>query len=167
MPNSKWLDRYDEQNTNELLALETEYNVASVVLAFEQALGQKSAREGQGSLSTHERVVLAIEALEREVNNGGYSQFFLNSSREYAPIIVDCLNQIGCPRTAVNTKRAIAALHLPEVSEGAIQVEMEEQNDRRDKQLDECDKTYFSEPERIVERLFAYIKVHRNSFRLR
>jgi len=41
------------------------------VLAFETALGQKSAFRGEESLSDTEVIILAIEALEREVNNGG------------------------------------------------------------------------------------------------
>jgi hypothetical protein len=39
-------------------------------------------------LTDEERIILDIEALEREVNNEGYARFFVNSSKEFAPIII-------------------------------------------------------------------------------
>ncbi len=66
----------------------------------EQALEQKSVRAGRESLSIEETIVLAVEALEREVNNGGFSQFFVNSSCVYTPLIVDSLRRIVCPLSA-------------------------------------------------------------------
>jgi hypothetical protein len=38
---------------------------------------------------------MAVESLEREVNNGGYDQFFVNAA-EYTPVIADSLSAIGC-----------------------------------------------------------------------
>ena len=102
MTDLKWLDQYTGQTTDELIALEGEYRTDSLVLAFEQALDQKTARAGTEELTAEERVVLAVEALEREVNNGGYGQFFTNDSNEYTPIIVDALMRIGCGDTAAS-----------------------------------------------------------------
>jgi len=34
----KWLDRYSAESTDELIALENEYRLDSIVLAFEEAL---------------------------------------------------------------------------------------------------------------------------------
>jgi hypothetical protein len=41
-----WLDEYSGQTVDELLALEGEYRLDSLVLAFEQALDQKTERAG-------------------------------------------------------------------------------------------------------------------------
>ncbi len=35
-------------------------------------MDQKLVRFGEDKLTSEERIILAIEALEREVNNGGY-----------------------------------------------------------------------------------------------
>jgi len=113
MSDLKWLDGYSGQTVDELLLLEAECRIDSLVLAFEQAVDQKAARLGVDALSGEERIILAIEALEREVNNGGYGQFFLNSSREFAPTIVRALALIGCPKTAAITQRAIAFCFQP------------------------------------------------------
>ena len=51
MPDLKWLDSYSGQTINELLALEGECRIDSLVLAFEEALDQKAARNRDGSLS--------------------------------------------------------------------------------------------------------------------
>src|SRR5579863_2130168 len=107
MPEEKFLQKYSGQSVDELISLESEYRVDSLVLAFEEGIIQKFKREGENGLSEPERVILAIEALEREVNNGGYSQFFENSSRYFAPWIVWALETIGCPQTARISQRAI------------------------------------------------------------
>src|SRR5438309_10880132 len=120
MPDLPWLDSYSGETAEELLSLEGRYRTDSLVLVFEQALDQKAAREGLHSLGEEERIVLAVEALEREVNNGGYDQFFVNSSREFAPIVVDALQRIGCMKTATITQKAIKALGIEDLTSETI-----------------------------------------------
>jgi hypothetical protein len=57
-----FLDSYAGQSTNELIDLEGSYRVDSIVLAFEEALQRKEI------LTQQEKVVLSVEALEREAN---------------------------------------------------------------------------------------------------
>jgi hypothetical protein len=166
MPALKWLDAYSGQSAEQLFALEVEYRIDSLVVAFEQAVDQKAFREGQGSLSDEERIILAVEALEREVNNGGYSQFFVNSSREYVPIIVDALMRIDCPRTAAITDEAIQVLQIPNLTAETIDAAMRESNDIRDQQLNRIDAQYFAEAEPIANQLFDFIKTNRAAIRL-
>jgi hypothetical protein len=101
---ARWLYR---ESVDELIALEGKYRTDSLVLAFEPAMDQKAARVGEDKLTAEERVILAVEALEREVNNGGYGRFLVNSSRDYAPIIVDTLRRISCPKTAEITQKSL------------------------------------------------------------
>jgi len=157
----QWLAAYGGQTADQLLSLEGEYRIDSLVVAFEQALCQKEARLEKGALSPEEQVVLAVEALEREVNNGGYAQFFQNSSREYASVIVDSLRHIGCVNTAVLTERAIKAVGSSKLESDAIKTAMAMDSEARDKTLSECDKEYFRCAEPIAERLFAFIKANR------
>ena len=110
-PGPKWLNGYSDQSVEQLLSLEGEYRTDSLVLAFEEAINRKAQRDGMQSLSEEERVVLAVEALEREVNNGGYDQFFVNSSREFAPTVVSALQRIGCKKTA--SKSVTRKAHHP------------------------------------------------------
>jgi hypothetical protein len=165
MPDLPWLDSYSGETADELLSLEGRYRTDSLVLVFEQALEQKAAREGSQSLCDEERIVLAVEALEREVNNGGYEQFFLNSGG-YAPIIVDALARIGCRRTATITQKALVALRCSPLTPEAIENTMLEENDNRDQALFVCDNQYFARPEDIEGLLLAFIKANKTKIRL-
>jgi hypothetical protein len=163
---SKWLESYSGQNTEQLLSLEGEYRADSLVAAFEQAIDQKSAAHGFHSLTLEEQFVLAVEALEREVNNGGYSQFFTNSSAEHCLNIVIGLERIGCPKTADITKQALNALNVPRLNAETIHASMATESDARDDALSECDDLYYDSGEDIAGQLFAFIKINKSAIKL-
>ena len=165
MSNLPFLQNYSGQTVEQLLSLEGEYRVDSLVLAFEEALAKKALRDGDLAINDEERVILAVEALEREVNNGGYSLFFENSTREFAPIIVEALVRIGCPRTAEITQRAIEALHVPTLSVEAIEAALADEN-VSEEDLNECDRSYYKGLEDIASQLFAFIKTNKNAITL-
>ena len=160
MPELKWLDGYTGQTVDELIALEGKYRIDSLVLAFEQALDQKWARDGGEKMSDEEFIVLAIEAMEREVNNGGWGQFFVNTG-QFAPVIVDVLQRIRCPKTAKIAQKAAKIVEKAPITEEEIENGTWEENEKRQDELNECDKLYFERPENIEESLFAFIKANR------
>jgi hypothetical protein len=166
MSNRHFLEGYFGQSVNELISLEDTHRIDSLVLAFEQALGQKEAREGAESLTTEEHTVLAIEALEREVNNGGYHQFFINPSVQYVPTVVGALRRIGCPKVAAITEEAIAALRSPSLSAAEIEAVLLDDDGSRSEALEACDNRFFEYPESIEDRLFAFIKANRGMIQL-
>ena len=167
MKGAKWLEGYGGQSTEELIALHGQYRTDSLAVAFEEAVGQKSARLGDANLSDAERVILAIEALEREVNNGGYSQFFTNSSYEFTPIIVDALNAIGCPETAAITQDAINALGIQSAITGeAVERVMDKDDQRREDKLYACDLRYYDVVGDLSEPLLSFIKVNKDTIEL-
>ena len=165
-PGPKWLEWYSGETTQQLLSLEGKYRTPSLVLAFEQAISQKAEREGTPRLTDEERVVLAVEALEREVNNGGHDQFFVNSSREFAPIIVGALQRIGSKKTANITRKAIEALGIRDLKSDAIEAVMGTRDEKRLAKLNGCDESYYKSTEAIVDRLFAFIKANQASINL-
>lgn len=162
MSNLKFLKKYSGQTVEQLLSLEGEYRIDSLVGAFEEALYQKVARDGGQAVNAQERIVLAVEALEREVNNGGYRLFFENSTREFAPFIVQALVRIGCARTAEITQRAIDALQLPSLSVEAIDAAMAA-GEEGEEELNECDNSYYKAGEDIAGQLFAFIKTNKDA----
>lgn len=157
-----FLASWSGESAEALFALERTHRIDSLVLAFEQALLEKSERGT--TLSAVERDLLAIEALEREVNNGGYSQFFLNSSVEFTPVIAGALRHIDCPVTADITERAITALGLgPEPLPDAVEQRMGKFDDALQTMLSSCDGEYYGSGEDIAGRLFTYLKANRSS----
>jgi hypothetical protein len=166
MADLQWLDHYSGQTLEELLAMASGYRVDSLVVALEQALSQKAALGGEQELSEEERIVLAVEALEREMNGGGYNQFFTNSSGEYVPIIVDSLLRIGCPDTAAITESAIEALEVEDLSPEALEAACEAENEARDEALDECDGLYYGAGEDIAGQLFEFVRDNQDAIQL-
>jgi hypothetical protein len=153
----EWLE-YAGQTAADLLALAGQYRTDSLCVAFEAALQKKAGTAAD--LSDEELVVLAVEAIEREVNNGGYHQFFFNSSHVYSLIAVDALTRIGCTETAAITKKAIAALKMKSVTPRSVQKAITKENPQRDEILDACDGLYYNAGEPIADRLFAFIQTH-------
>jgi hypothetical protein len=160
----KFLKGYSGQTVEQLLSLEGEYRIDSLVVAFEEALHQRVARDGNRAIGEEERIILAVEALEREVNNGGYSLFFENSSRVFAPVIVQALARIGCPRMAEITQKAIDALHLPSLTVEAIVAAAG--GKEREEDLNRCDDSYYNAGEDIANQLFAFIKTNKDAISL-
>lgn len=156
-----WLDGYSGQSTAALLDLASKYRPDSVVVAFDQALQQKSVK---AKLSPEERVVVVVEALESEVNNGGFLQFFQNTSAEYALEAPESLEQIKCPQCARLAKQALALLTLPaSPTADDIQTAAEQTDEDRDEKLDHLDQEYYRTVGDLSLPLLAYIREHQDT----
>jgi hypothetical protein len=166
MSEQRWLDGYEGQTTDELIALDGRYRTDSIVLAFEQAINDKAARIGVEHLTRAERVVLAVEALEREVNSGGYFHLF-TFVPDPVPELVSALTAIGALDAADITKSAISALEIngPLTSE-AVEGAMRRDDDRRDDRLDELAQAYYATVGHLGGPLLAYIKANRDDVTL-
>lgn len=168
MAEPKWLDGYSGQSVGELVALASEYRVDSIVLAFEQAIQQTTDRDSLSRLNEAELTILSVESLEREVNNGGYHQFFLNTP-EYAPFVVAALKRIGCSKTADISALAISLLGLQQpFTTEQVEAALDRDPDGKliEVLIDQCDGPYYDSGEPIADRLFAYISANRGSIRL-
>lgn len=156
-----WLD-YSGQTIDEIIAMAEERRIDSLVVAVEAGILQKIER-GDEDVSDAELTVLAIEALEREVNNGGYYQFFSNSSRQFTQIAAARLDKIGCPESARITRDAISALHFADPAEIP---DLSEEDDARDEALDSCDQRFYQSGEDIAGQLFAFIRANSQAIQI-
>lgn len=141
-----FLDSYGGQTTAELISSKENCRIDSLVLAFEQAIQSKPDAE----LLNSERFVLAIEAMEREVNNGGWDQFFLNTNSQFDTLLDGALDAIGCPETAAIARDAL------DIYQRGGEVD----------DFEELDSKYYALTEPIADRLFQYIVDHQNEIRL-
>ena len=164
----KFLEKYGGQSLEDLFAMERTHRVDSLVLAMESALGRKQARKKSKPLSAEERIILVVEALEREVNNGGYEQFFTNSSCVYAGEVEDALKRIGCAKQSGIAKRAVAALKLKgTLTPKAVEKALGAGGERLSERLGALDDAYYACDEPIEEKLFAFAKANRATIHLR
>ncbi len=154
-----WLEGYSGQAVDEILAFEGTEGIDRLLFALEAAIQEKVKASQPAKMTGVERMVLSLMALSREVNNGGYDQFFRNSSRRFAPAIVNDLVRIGCVEIADITQQALDSLELTKLNVAEIDAAMTRENVKRDRALDRCDVLFYERGE-LSQRLFAYIKAH-------
>lgn len=111
-------------------------------------------------LSQPERVFLCVWELEAEVNNGGFDQYFSNSSGDYARHVEEALVAIGAKRMQKIVRQAIET-----VGEEVLAEDQEQRQERllaldEDKldRLEKIDQLYFAYPENVTKLLFAYVQ---------
>jgi len=123
-------------------------------------------KEDFASQTLPQKVFSAIWEVESEVNNGGFSQYFLNSSSESASFVVEALEILGAPKTAHICKRAIDTAFpdgLPQSVE-AIRSAAACFRDRVLAALEPLDQEFFSYPHNLTTLLFAYVSQHPEEF---
>jgi hypothetical protein len=157
-----WLD-YAGQDTAQILACKDTHRIDSLLCALEQAIQLRQDRMPDAANTPEEHTLLAIMALQREVNNGGYHQFFGNSSRRYALTVVPALVSIGCDTIAALTQKAIDALKLHPLTLKAIEDSIFEPNPERDQALDALDKQFYGTFE-IEDKLFRFVESRQQAF---
>lgn len=116
--------------------------------------------------SVPQKVFSAIWAVESEVNNGGFSQYFLNSTGDSIWIVVQALETVGAPKTAAICKRAIETAFpggLPEL-EDAIRSVAASFPDEVLSILGQLNQEVFSYPHNFTNLLFSYVSRHPQEF---
>ena len=73
--------------------------------AFDKAL-ENLGLHGMDALSECDKVIASVFALEVEVNNGGFDQFFYNSAGDLAFFVPEALRIIGAHKTAKIAEKA-------------------------------------------------------------
>jgi hypothetical protein len=141
-------------------------NKNSILIRLSESEKTKFGKEDFALQSLPQRVFSAIWAVESEVNNGGFSQYFVNSSAESASFVVQALETIGAPETAGICKRAIAAAFpsgLPQTEE-TIRSVAADFSDEILEQLEPLDQEFFAYPHNLTDLLFAYVSEHPEEF---
>ena len=124
--------------------------------------GDKS-RENLAALSPHARIVYLAEVLDGEVLNGGFSQFFSNSSGNHAHETLAALHELGATRAAGLLQRAIDTF-----PDGRVPHERGKRCDALEKSndavLDALDTEFYTlektTGEVLSERIIAFMSKH-------
>lgn len=112
-----------------------------------------------------QKVFSAIWALESEVNNGGFEQYFLNAgdNAAYAPL---ALQRIGAHRCAAIVSRALAVLGpgpLP-AGQAAREELILSMSDEALEELSTLDSKFFEYPDNLTELLFEFVRANPEAF---
>mgnify|MGYP000209299702 CR=1 FL=1 len=159
------LEGHTTETPSELVAKRSTHENHSVLYAFERAIERMNEKFGHESLNQFEVNVLAVCSFDREINNGGFIQFFENSSGFYAPFIIQALNAIGADVGAVIVEEAIESLRIDgEPTWETLNECFEIDDEKRDDKLDELDLRYYAEDPDLCSLLLDYIEVNIQKF---
>lgn len=149
------------KSLDEILKLEDE---TDIVIEIGQKLWDKSKEDKDfESLNTIEKNILYIDMLEGQVNNGGFDQYFFNSSGEYAHETIIALKEIKAPLMADILNRAIKVfpeLPIPKDSEQRREF-MEDIPESISDTWDKLDDEFYKYPENLAGLVIEYIKANK------
>jgi len=122
--------------------------------------------------SEEEKRYFAAALLEGEMHNGGFDQFFSNSSGRYYSVAIEGLGDIGAYSSLKITEEAAAILfgkHSPPESQEDRWLIMYSKARRlsdfmtcrrRAKKLEQLDIEFWKDPDGLHDRLMAYAEAH-------
>lgn len=132
-------------------------NKNSILIELSESERTKFGKEDFAKQSPPQQVFSSIWAVEAEVNNGGFSQYFLNNSCETAGFAPEAFEAIGAPRTAEICRRAPA--NPEEISAAASDF-----SDETLEKLDSMDREFYKYPHNLTDLLFAYVSRYPEEF---
>lgn len=113
--------------------------------------------------------IFGLWLLEAEVNNGGFNQFFYNSSGEFLDEAKNGCITIGATKTAKIVSRAVETImaekemQLEVRKKGTIEAFSESYKETR---LGDCDTEFFKYEDNLQELQVQYIRKNKSDFRL-
>ncbi|MCP3874351.1 MAG: DMP19 family protein [Desulfobacteraceae bacterium] len=126
----------------------------------------KEEKQGLSSFTIPERYIYAIEGMVREVNNGGFNQFFFNSSGELAYDLIPALEAINALNAKEIAQRALKIFGQPASLDRDTRVEHLGQitNNFELELWNECDNAFYDLSEQFESIMLDYIEQNINEF---
>ena len=137
-----------------------------ILISLSESEKTKFGKEDFVTQSAVQKVFSAVWALESEVYNGGFSQYFQNSSSETVGFVVEALEMISASNAAGICRNAVATA-FPEglpadpeaISSAASDFSIEIQDS-----LDILDNKFYKQPDNLTQLLFAFVSDHPEEF---
>ena len=105
-----------------------------------------------------------------EVQNGGLCQFFVNSSRDVAPYVVESLNEIGAINYKILLSNFVEEHNINLSDLDSFMIEEVEEFEAQTKRypFDDFDDKYYElyEKEPLEDLLISYAKKHLEDFKM-
>jgi hypothetical protein len=116
--------------------------------------------------SEPQKVFSAIWALESQVNNGGFLQYFVSSdydTAEFAPIALRHVGAHSCADIVHRALRTLTPTQLPD-SQSACELLVDSLSDEDRERFDTLDAEFFAYPDNLTDRLYDFVAAHPESF---
>ncbi len=117
-------------------------------------------------LSDAEKVIYFNGQLEAEVNNGGFSQYFFNSSGNFAYKAVDSLTAVGASQVAEILNKALYTIgvHLPEGWTERQELLNQVLTEDMEEKLSEIDSEFYKYPDNLEDLNYGFIIANKTQF---
>ena len=113
-----------------------------------------------------QRVFTAVWALESQINNGGFLQYFVSSdgdTAEFAPRALRVIGARACADVVERAIRAVSAFPMPASRSARENLVESTPQDIRDR-LELMDHEFLAYPDDLTSLLFAYVTNHPSVF---
>jgi len=138
-----------------------------LIIALGDYLWQKSGEDfSLNTLNVYEKRMLLVFWMEAEVNNGGFDQFFFNSTGAFAEETAEALSHIHAPLYASIFQKALDAFPVSPVpkDEGERREILDELDDEVSDVWNALEDRFYECEENLTEQLIAYVQTHRPEF---
>lgn len=148
------------QTTDEILSHDDEVNVLGALC---YRIAEKEATRGESSLTDTERKLCAVYQLEGQVANGGFDQYFFNSTGATAEIALAGLKDMGSTAAAAILERAMAIFPggKPPTDRQSRWKAMSRIASRSESVWEECDGEFYDKEEDTYRMCLAYARKKR------
>ena len=149
--------------------MDFEIDINTVIDIFTELIDRFDEGEPDlNALNEYKRTILVTQALESEVNNGGFIQFFDNACGAFADETVPAFKRIGAEKTASICEKALEALGqaLPTNWEERRALLDKIVDDRVGELLEACDDAFYEYPDDLEALNVAYVRKNAEHFDL-
>jgi Domain of unknown function (DUF4375) len=139
-----------------------------ITTAMEERMGPDLEREAQvvAEATVGQRVVYALLSVDAEVNNGGFEQFFFNSSGALMDEAIEGADRIDAPRHVAILQEAAGVF-----PDGIVPEDREERwtaldglSDEQLEKLSALDDRWFALDRELERRMLAYVEANPEEF---
>lgn len=131
-----------------------------------QAVSRRIGQVGYDNLNEVEKCYFSVWWLIAEVDNGGFDQFFFNSTGGYIPEVLAGLRMLGANDSARLLERAVALLPsatLPRDDKERRSI-LKGLSDDAQKQFDQLDGEFYEYPDNLRDKLESFAQANRDQF---
>jgi hypothetical protein len=178
-----WRERERERKTNRrelalrratVEELARDANDGDLICEVIRRLMDKEVFVGTRTMSVAERTALLVNSWEFEVLNGGFRQFFFNSTGNCSTQTLDALRRVGQPALVAVYEQALAVFPSPPSEERAVRAEQlaalvtteSSEDDDPTNPFEECNEAFSDVQGEIWPALADYIRAHARDLNL-
>jgi hypothetical protein len=138
-----------------------------IVMEIDTYLNEKSEYgEKIEKLNSSQRTFLFVENLEREINNGGFNQFYFNSSGDFSQETLNAFLEIGAEKTAKIVENANSEFDNGNVPKDRTerQNKLELIEEKAEENWEKCNTEFYEYQDDLTELLIAFILKNKADF---